>query len=398
MNKKDSREFPIALWSLAAGAFAIGTTEFVVVGLLPTIAKDLHTSISNTGLLVTLYALSVAFGGPVFTALTNGFSRKKTILASMLVFVVGHIISAIAPSFFVLILGRILSGFAHGVFFGVASYVAGTLVSQEKKASAMALMLSGLTIAIITGVPLGTYVGQHLGWRAVFGGVGLSGLLAFIFIFILLPSNIQHNSESKLLDQLRILKDKSLLLVYAITFFAFAGTFSALTYLSPLLNEITGFSPDAISLLLVMYGVAIAIGNILGGKMSNINPPKALVKMFVLHSISLLMLWYFISFQAATIATLFLLGLLALSNVPATQIFAMKLANANTPGTEGVASAFNISAINFGIASGAFIGGLVVDSSFTIRATPLVGGVLVVIALLLSIQGLRRYNRGNTKL
>ena len=185
---------PLALWALTLSAFAIGTTEFVIVGLVPTIAADLGVSLPSAGLLVSLYAVGVAIGAPILTALTGRWNRKIVLMSLMGLFVMGNLLAWQAPSYETLILARILTGLAHGVFFSIGSMIATSLVSKEKEASAIAIMFTGLTVALVTGVPLGTWIGQHFGWRATFLVVSVLGLIALIGSAILVPKNLKNLS------------------------------------------------------------------------------------------------------------------------------------------------------------------------------------------------------------
>ena len=206
---------PLALWALTLSAFAIGTTEFVIVGLVPTIAQDLSVSLPSAGLLVSLYALGVAIGAPVLTALTGRWNRKVVLLALMSLFIGGNILAWLAPSYESLITARILTGLAHGVFFSIGSTIATSLVSKDKEASAIAIMFTGLTVALVTGVPLGTWIGQMFGWRATFLIVALLGLVALIGSAILLPNKLKKSAPATIAQQLKVLTQPRLLLVYA---------------------------------------------------------------------------------------------------------------------------------------------------------------------------------------
>jgi MFS family permease len=385
-----SKKLPAALWALTISAFGIGTTEFVIVGLLPTVANDLKTSIASAGLLVSLYALGVAVGAPILTALTSRIDRKKLLLGVMVLFIIGNGLASIAPSFITLILARILTGFAHGVFFSIGATIAASLVPEDKRASAIAIMFAGLTVAIVTGVPLGTYIGQHFGWRATFIGVAALGIIGLIASSLLIPDSLQKSKPLQLKDQLKVLKNPSILLVLAITALGYGGTFVSFTYMAPLLENISGFSADATSLLLLIYGIAIALGNVIGGKVANKKPIKALMIMFVLQALVLLVLSFTVFNKIATVITLFAMGILAFSNVPGLQLYVVQMAEKYLPGTEDVASALNIAAFNVGIAIGAFIGGHVVESALGIQATPWVGAVLVAIGFLVTLISYKR--------
>ncbi|WP_262733519.1 MFS transporter [Gaetbulibacter sp. NE] len=384
-TKSKRKSLPAALWALTISAFGIGTTEFVIVGLLSTVANDLNTSISSAGLLVSLYAVGVAIGAPVLTALTSQIARKRLLIAIMLLFIIGNGLAAIAPSFILLILARILTGFAHGVFFSIGSTIAASLVPEDKRASAISIMFAGLTVAIVTGVPLGTYIGQNFGWRATFIGVAILGIIGAVASYVLVPASIKTSKPLRIVDQLKVLKNRSILLVLAITALGYGGTFVTFTYLAPLLEEVTGFSANMTSVLLLVYGIAIALGNVIGGKVSNKKPGKALMVMFALQAIILFILYFTASSQIWSVVTLFFMGILAFSNVPALQLYVVKMSEKYLPGTEDVSSALNIAAFNVGIAIGAYVGGLIVESSLGVGATPWVGSILVIVGFLITL-------------
>lgn len=387
---RTGKGLPAALWALTIGAFAIGTTEFVAVGILPTIADSLQVSVSASGWLVSIYALGVAIGGPVLTALTSRIPRKPLLAALMGLFIAGHIASAMAPDFISLLIARFITGFAHAVFFGVGATIAATLVAPDKKATAIALMFAGLTIAIIVGVPLGTWIGQHFGWRATFLGVALLGLIGFIAILSLVPRDIGSGKVLSLRDQLQVLKNPHILLVLAITAFGYGGTFVAFTFLATLLEKITGFSSGAVSGLLLVYGIAIALGNMAGGKLANTNPARVLIRIFVLQAVVLLLFAYAAWYKAPAAITMFLLGGLSFATVPGLQLYIVQLAEKYLPGTEDVASALNIAAFNLGIAIGSYVGGVTVDhTSLGLRATPWIGALIVLLGALLTVVSYR---------
>ena len=243
---------PIALWALTVSAFAIGTTEFVIVGLIPTMAADLGVSLPSAGLLVSLYALGVAVGAPVLTALSGRWPRKRLLLALMLLFTAGNLLAWLAPGYGALVVARVLTGLAHGVFFSIGSTIATSLVPREKAASAIATMFSGLTVALVTGVPLGTFVGQHFGWRATFLAVAALGLVAFVASLIFVPRKLAQPESAGLLHQLEPLRQPRLLLVYAMTAVGYGGSFIAFTYLAPILQQISGISANGVSLVLLV--------------------------------------------------------------------------------------------------------------------------------------------------
>lgn len=387
---RTGKGLPAALWALTISAFAIGTTEFVAVGILPTIADSLHVSVSASGWLVSIYALGVAIGGPILTALTGRIPRKPLLAGLMGLFIAGHIAAAMAPDFISLLAARFISGFAHAVFFGVGATIAATLVAPDRKATAIALMFAGLTIAIIVGVPLGTWIGQHFGWRATFLGVALLGLIGLFAVVSLVPRHIRSAEPLRLRDQLQVLKNPHILLVLAITAFGYGGTFVAFTYLATLLEKITGFSSGAVSVLLLVYGVAIALGNMIGGNLSNSNPAKALIRIFVLQAVVLLLFTFAAWYKIPAVITLFLMGGLSFATVPGLQLYIVQLAERYLPGTEDIASALNIAAFNLGVAIGSYVGGITVDHvSLGLQATPWIGALIVLLGTLLTVISYR---------
>ncbi len=372
---------PLAIFALTIAAYAIGTTEFVIVGLLPTVAADLGITLPLAGLIVSIYALGVTFGAPVLTALTGRADRKPLLLGLMALFVAGNTLAAFAPSYEVLLVARVLSAFAHGVFFSVGSTIAAELVAEDRRASAIAMMFMGLTVAIVTGVPLGTLIGQTFGWRATFAAVAALGVIAFIGIATLLPANLKRQQAATLSEQVRVLGSGRLLIVFAMTALGYGGTFVTFTYLAPVLQEITGFSAGAVSLVLVLYGLAIAAGNIAGGKIADRDPVKALTVLFAAQAAVLVLFTFTAPSPVLALVTLAALGFLSFANVPGLQLYVVQLAKRHRPAAVDVASALNIAAFNLGIAAGAWIGGLVVASPLGLGATPWVGALLVLGAL-----------------
>jgi len=375
---------PIALFALTLSAFAIGTTEFVIVGLIPTMAADLSVSLPSAGLLVSLYALGVAVGAPVLTALTGNWPRKKVLLAVMSLFVLGNLLAWQAPGYNTLVMARILTGLAHGVFFSIGSTIATGLVSKEKAASAIAIMFTGLTVALVTGVPLGTYIGQTFGWQATFLIVALLGLIALIGSAALVPSNLKQPPATKVSAQLKVLTQPRLLLVYAITALGYGGTFTAFTFLAPILEEISGFNSSAIGLIMLVYGVSVAVGNIWGGKMADtMGPIKALTVIFVGLALVLLVFNFTAYNPIAAVLTILIWGAFAFGNVPGLQVYVVNLAEKYTPDAVDVASGLNIAAFNVGIALGSWGGGLIVEQA-GLMDTPWIGAVIVLAALVLT--------------
>ncbi|ALG71532.1 MFS sugar transporter [Azospirillum thiophilum] len=376
---------PLALLALAISAYAIGTTEFVVVGLLPTVASDLDVSLPLAGMVVSVYALGVTFGAPVLTALTGRLRRKPLLLGLMGIFVAGNLLAGVSPNYETLLVARVLSAFAHGVFFSVGSTIAADLVPEDKRASAIAMMFSGLTIAIVTGVPLGTWIGQTYGWRATFLAVSALGVVGGLGVAALVPARLSQPPAAGFGTQLGVLANPRLLLAFAITALGYGGTFVAFTFLAPILETITGFSNSTVSLVLVLYGAAIAVGNVVGGRLANRRPVRALAWLFALQAVVLIVFTFTADAKIPALITLAGMGALAFANVPGLQLYVVQLAERHAPGAVDVASALNIAAFNLGIAVGAFFGGQVVSSPLGLGATPWVGGLFVLGGLALTL-------------
>ena len=375
---------PLALWALALSAFAIGTTEFVIVGLIPTIAASLQVSVPSAGLLVSLYALGVAIGAPLLTAMTGRVPRKQLLLGLMVLFTIGNLVAWMAPDYTALMAARVLTGLAHGVFFSIGSTIATSLVPKEKAARAIALMFTGLTVALVTGVPLGTFIGQHFGWQATFLAVSLLGVIADIGSAILVPSDIAGSKPAPLLMQLAVLKKPRLLLVYAITTLGYGGSFIAFTYLAPILQQVSGFAASTVSLVMLVYGVSVAAGNIWGGKLADrLGPVRALQIVFALLALVLFVLAFTAPSKPLVLMTVLAWGAVAFGNVPGLQVYVVRRAERDAPQAVDVASGLNIAAFNVGIALGAWGGGLIV-AHLGLMATPWIGALVVVGALLLT--------------
>ncbi|MET0857084.1 MAG: MFS transporter [Telluria sp.] len=375
---------PLALWALTLAAFAIGTTEFVIVGLIPTIAASLGVSVPSAGLLVSLYALGVAIGAPVLTALTGRIPRKQLLVGLMVLFTIGNLLAWMAPGYATLMGARVLTGLAHGVFFSIGSTIATGLVAKDKAASAIALMFSGLTVALVTGVPLGTFIGQSFGWQATFLAVSLLGVIAIVGCAVLVPADIGGSKPSSLLTQLAVLRKPRLLLVYAMTALGYGGTFIAFTYLAPILQQVSGFAASTVSLVLLVYGVSVAAGNIWGGKLADRKGPvRALQIVFALLAIVLLVLTFTAASKPLVLVTVLAWGAVAFGNVPGLQVYVVQRAERDAPQAVDVASGLNIAAFNVGIALGAWGGGLIV-AHLGLMATPWIGALVVLGALALT--------------
>lgn len=372
---------PLALLALTIAAFAIGTTEFVIVGLIPTIATDLGVTLPSAGLLVSLYALAVAIGAPILTALTGKVPRRPLLVGLMVLFTIGNIAAWLAPGYGSLIVARVLTGLAHGVFFSVGSVIATGLVSKEKSASAIATMFGGMTVAFVTGIPLGTWIGQNFGWRATFLVVAGFGLVALIGALLFVPRDIKSAPSAPLLRQARVLLQPRLVLVYAMTAVGYGGSLIAFTFLAPILQDVSGFQPSAVSVVLLAYGISVAVGNVWGGRLADKEGPiRALKKVFLGLAVVLVVLSFTAPHPVLVVLTVLAWGAFAFGSVPALQSYVVQQAHKVAPDAVEVAAGFNISAFNVGIAIGASVGGLVV-SHFGLIHTPWIAGVVTLAAV-----------------
>ncbi|MFD1178370.1 MFS transporter [Paenibacillus puldeungensis] len=375
------KKLPLAILALLISAFAIGTTEFVIMGILPDVAHDLHVSLSTSGLLVTGYALGVAIGGPVITACTGRLERKWLLFGLMLIFVAGNVLAALAPNYSVLMVARILASFAHGTFFGVGSIVATKLVSKEKQASAIAMMFAGLTLANILGVPLGTFIGQIWGWRATFLVVSALGILSLAGIAVLIPAGLEQAS-SKFRQEIQVLRNKQVLLALMMTILGFGGVFTAFTYITPILTELTGFSEESVTPILLVFGIGMTIGNTIGGRLADWKLMPSLTGMLVFLAAVLALFTVTSSYKIAAVITVFVWGFASFTIVPAFQMRVL----AKAEGSPNMASALNISSFNLANAGGAYLGGWVIESGLGLEALPWVAAIITSLGLLVTLM------------
>ncbi len=371
---------PIALWALAIAAFAIGTTEFVIMGLLPEVAANLGITLSSAGLLVTGYALGVFVGAPLVTATTAKLPRKTLLIGLMVLFVIGNLGCALAPGYTFLMIARVIASFAHGAFFGVGSVVATGLVAKEKQASAIALMFTGLTVANVLGVPFGTWLGQAYGWRSTFWAVSVVGVVALLAIAYLVPrSNQQQQADFR--GELRVLARPQVLLGLLMTVLGFGGVFAAFTYIAPILTDITGFPASAVSPILLLFGVGLVAGNLLGGKFADRYLMPTLVTSLVLLA-GVLVLFSFTSHdKLAAVITIGLLGAAAFATVPPLQMRVLQKAT-DAP---NLASSANIAAFNLGNALGAWLGGVTIDHGPGLHAVAMAAAAITASGLVVTL-------------
>ncbi|MFF0435347.1 MFS transporter [Streptomyces sp. NPDC004327] len=370
---------PLALLALAVGAFGIGTTEFVIMGLLPEIAADYGVTIPTAGLLVTGYALGVVLGAPLLTVLGNKVSRKRMLMLLMGLFVIGNLVSALAPNFGMMLTGRVVASLAHGSFFGIGSVVAAELVAPEKKAGAIATMFTGLTVANIVGVPLGTFIGQAVGWRVTFGIVAVLGVVGLLGIAKLVPA-MPRPQGARLRGELKSFRNPQVLLAMAMTVLGFGGVFAAITYIAPMMTHVAGYADGSVTWLLVLFGIGMFLGNLLGGRYAD----RALMPMLYVTLGGLAVVLALFTFTAHSkilaAVTILLVGALGFATVPPLQKRVLDQAH----GAPTLASAVNIGAFNLGNALSAWLGGLVIAAGFGYTSPNWVGAVLAAAALVLA--------------
>ncbi|MCZ4102171.1 MFS transporter [Streptomyces sp. So13.3] len=371
---------PLALLALAIGAFGIGTTEFVIMGLLPEVAADYGVTIPTAGFLVTGYALGVVLGAPLMTVLGTRISRKRMLMLLMGLFIAGNVISAVAPVFGVMLAGRIVASLAHGAFFGIGAVVAAGLVAPAKEAGAIAMMFTGLTVANVVGVPLGTLVGQNFGWRTTFFVVAGLGVLGLLGIAKLLPEQPRPEGV-RLRHELAAFRNVQVLLAMAMTVLGFGGVFAAITYITPMMTDVAGFADTSVTWLLVLFGLGMVGGNLIGGRYAD----RRLMPMLYVTLGSLAVVLTLFTFTAhnkvAAAVTILLIGALGFATVPPLQ----KRVLDQAAGAPTLASAVNIGAFNLGNALAAWLGGIVIASGLGYTAPNWVGGALAAAALVLAI-------------
>lgn len=378
------KTYPLSLWTLVIGAFAIGMTEFVIMGLLPNVAADLNVSTAAAGQLITGYALSVAIGGPIIVVATYKMARKNVLMLLMAIFSIGNFFAALSANYGLLMLSRVVTALAHGSFFGLGAIMAASLVPKNKQASAMALMFSGLTVANIVGVPFGTFVGQRLGWRASFFIISLIGIVAVLGLFFLVPKQ-ENKQKSSLLTELAVLKSGQLWVTLLISLFSFGSVFAFFTYITPVLQTITGFGDHAVDFTLVVFGIGVTIGNLIGGRLADWRLNESLIGLLVALELFFLILFFIQSNAILMVLAVFLFGILAFAQSPILQFRSMVLSE-DAP---LLSSTLNQSAMNVGNASGAFFGGLSV-SFLPLNYLALTAPLLSLVGLILLLLQLSR--------
>ncbi|MFE7330554.1 MFS transporter [Streptomyces sp. NPDC057565] len=370
---------PLALLALAIGAFGIGTTEFVIMGVLPQVAGDFGVTIPTAGWLVSGYALGVVIGAPLLTVLGTKVSRKKMLMFLMALFVIGNTLSALAPSFGLMLVGRVVASLAHGAFFGIGSVVAADLVAPEKKASAISLMFMGLTVANIVGVPGGTSIGQAAGWRVTFLIVAALGVIGFLGVAKLVPEMGRPKTQD-VRSEFAAFKNVQVWLAMAMTVLGYGGVFAAITYITPMMTEVAGYTEGAVTWLLVLFGIGMFLGNLIGGRFADRRLMPMLFTALAGLSAALLLFTATAHNKVLAAITLSLIGALGFATVPPLQKWVLDQA----PAAPTLASAANIGAFNLGNALAAWLGGIVIAAGLGYTSPNWVGAILSGTALILA--------------
>lgn len=380
----------IPLLALAIGAFGIGVTEFSPMGMLPIIANDLAVSIPTAGMLISAYAFGVLIGAPFMTLVFANMTRRNLLLLSMGIFTLGNVISAMADSYNVLLLGRIVTSFNHGAFFGVGSIVAMSIVPPEKRASAVAAMFSGLTIATIGGVPFAAYIGEVIGWRPAFFAIAVIGLITMLALRLSLPP-LANEHKANVRDELRVLTKGPVLAALLLTVVSASAMFTVFTYIVPILQDETHASTAFVTGMLVLYGLGLAIGNYLGGRYTDRSLDLTLVVSLVSVIVLLVIFSVTTSSKMIVAPLIFLWGIASFALVPPLQSLVVQEAKE----APNLASSMNIGAFNLGNALGAMLGAAMINSGFGLASVPLAGAGTAILGLAMVL--LFRYGRQSKK-
>jgi len=372
---------PLALFALAVASFGIGTTEFVIMGLLPDLAADLGVSIPAAGLLITGYAMGVVVGGPIIAIATAKLPRKTTLVGLAILFVIGNLLCAVAPDYGTLMAARVFTAFGHGAFFGIGSIVAADLVPRNQRARAMAMLFAGLTLANILGVPAGTALGHAFGWRSTFWVVVGIGLLSVAAIVAWVPAAKGVRIPVSLLGEFRVFRNVQVWLAMAISVVTAASLFSVFTYIAPILQEVTGISPQGTTWVLLLFGVGITIGNLVGGRLADWKLMATVIGALILLAVILVQFTLTSHSVIGASVTVFLWGLVLFVLVPPLQMRVIECAGE----APNLASTLNQGAFNLGNAGGAWIGGIALTLGVGYDRLPIVGAVLAIVALAIAV-------------
>jgi len=354
------------------GAFGIGLTEFVIMGLLPAVAQDFGVTEAAAGWLISGYALGVVVGALGLTAATTRLPRKPVLLGLVVLFIAGNLLTAVAPDYALAMTGRVLAALSHGAFFGIGSVVAASLVAPEKRAGAIAIMFTGLTAANVLGVPFGTFIGQQFGWRSTFWVISAIGVLALAGIAALVPAAKGPQERISLRRELRAFRSTQVWLSLVVTVLAFGGMFGAFTYIAYTLTEVSGFAASTVPWLLVLFGAGLVAGNWLGGRLADRRLDLTLVVFIGALVVALVAFALLAGSPVATIIALVLMGAFGFGTVPGLQSRIMDYAD----GAPTLASGANIAAFNVGNALGAWAGGVGISAGLGYTAPVWIGAVI----------------------
>ncbi|SHN23629.1 MFS transporter [Actinacidiphila paucisporea] len=371
---------PLAILALAVSAFGIGTTELMMMGLLPDVADDLGTSVPTAGYLVSAYAIGVVVGAPLLTGLGARIPRKRMLLLLMALFTVGNAASAVAPGYGTLLAGRFLAGLPHGAFFGVGAVVASRLVAEDRRARAVAAMFLGLTIANIVGVPAATLLGQHLGWRATFLVVTAIGLLSLAALALLVPQQAEEEHPG-LVRELRALREPQVLLGLLTAVFGFAGVFAVYSYLASMMTEVTGYADSTVTVLLALFGIGMTLGALAAGPLTDRAPRPTLYGSLAALAVVLVGFHYAAQSKVTAPVAVLVLGAVGFMTTTPLQMLVMNKARR----APTLASASNHSAFNLANAGGAWLGGVAISAGWGWTSPALVGAALTVVGLAVAI-------------
>lgn len=372
---------PVALFALAIGAFGIGLTEFVIAGILPQIANDFSVDIPTAGLMATTYALGVFVGAPILTILGAKVPRKTMLIALAVIFTLGNALTAIAPNFPLALAGRILTAFNHGTFFGLGSIIAASLVAKDRQASAIAFMFSGLTLANLIGVPVGTWLAQAYDWRLVFWLITGIGVLTVTSIALLVPP-IKAGKAIAFKTEMRAFFDKQVLLAMGITIFGPAAFFTSITYIAPMMIEEAGFNDAGITKIMVLFGLGLAVGNWLGGRFADKSLFGTLFVTLAAQALALLIFWLGAHNAIIAYTCVFLMAAFGFATVSPIQKLVMD--RANRAGAPTMAASVNIGMFNLGNALGAWVGGAAIAAGYGLTSPNWAGAILSIVALVLA--------------
>ncbi|MBN9344879.1 MAG: MFS transporter [Devosia sp.] len=379
-----------ALLALFAAAFAIGTSEFVIAGILPAVSTDLGISIPTAGLLVSLYALGVAVGGPLLATFAGRYSRKLLLLSYVAIFTIGYVFCALAPNYTSLLVARVIIALIHGAYFGTAMVVSTTVVDESRRGFAVALILSGLTVANIVGVPLGTAIGTAFGWRMTFWAVAALGVVSFTLIALLVPRDSAHQGQSgSLLAEIRVLAREPVYTSLAVIVLQTIGQFALFTYISPLLTDVSGIPLDVVPWLLLIFGIGSTIGVLVGGRLADWRLMASLTGILAAQVVIYALMGVFVAAPWAMAVLVLIWGstVFAFGSPVQTRILS------NTQDAPLLAASLIPSAFNISIAAGAWLGGLMIDQGYGYHTLPWIGVVGAVLSVAIAYVSWMRERR-----